>query len=292
MNRLLRKLKEFGLIFAINQETELDTITICRSLKRADIPVGLFNYSRDQQIDQVRISNENEDMFIGARCTCELEEIKSALASGAHFVLTPFGDEPVIKKCLSDGYDLIVEVCSENEIDLVKNMGVEAVEIDCGLKDRETLIEYAASVTDLTLFLRGKKGNLPIDKWKNHKKMAAFIIDNNFKAISDAGIYTDAQSMLHQLMGIKYISLSIKAGSKRLNEASIFSSLSVIPLFTESDRDLLTIAVSDMDRMIAHLKWKNIYMDPLSAKMNGEAVMETELYTEFLGWNVKLISYS
>jgi len=290
MNRLLRKLKEFGLIFSVNLQGEDDTITICHSLKEADNPVIMFDYTHNQQINQVKISNENEDMFIGARCRCDFDEMKSALASGAHFITTPMKDEQVIKKCLSNGFDLIGEVHSESDINRVIKYGMEAVVINCASELWQDLIEYSVSQPGLSVFLRGEKHILPFEQWGNHKQIIALIIEQPLYSRSKEMIYSETQSLINRLLGVKFISLTLNADSEKLDEGKVFASLSAIPLNIGNERDLLIIGVGDMDRMIAHLKWKNIFMDPLSAKMKGSEILETELYSTFLGWNVKLIN--
>lgn len=287
---LLKKLKEFGLIFAISSESKNQTIEICHSLKKADNPVVLFDFSIDREINQVRISNENEDMFIGARCPCDFKEIKEAFLSGAHFVLTPPKNTTIVKQCLSDGFDLIAEVSSKKEIDLIKDLGGEALAINVDDKNFDSLINYTLSETKLSLFLRGEKENMPFDQWRNTPQIIAFIIDKSFEIMAGDSVYIETISTINQILGFKYISLSLRDNSERLDEARIFSSLSALPLITGSDRDQLTIGVHDMDRMISHLKWKDIYIDPFSAKMKGNIVLETELYTDFLGWNVRLIN--
>lgn len=290
MNSLLKKLKEFGLVASVNPGGERENISISHALKKADIPVALFHYSTDQSIDHVKVSNENEDMFIGAQCPCSIEAMERAMASGAHFIFTSIHDEEVIRTSLNRGYDLIIETTTEDQIDRANNLGVEAVSINCDIPDSESLIQYTLLQTAFILFIRGEKKTLPFHKWRTHNKLAAFVVDDLSDSANEEEIYADAVSLIHNLLGIQYSRLSIRSDTSRLEEAETFASLTAIPLFRDAQRDLLTINVADMDRTIAYLKWKNIYMDPLSAKMKGDIIVETELCTEFLGWSVKLVN--
>ncbi len=290
MNRLLKKLKEFGLIIVIDPIGINETISICHGLKRADIPVGLFQYSTDQTLDQVNISNEHEDMFIGAQCSCNIDEMERSMASGAHFIFSTMDNAEVIKTSLTRGYDLIVEATTREEIDRAVQLNIEAIEIRCTLPDSESLIRHTLSETNLALFIRGEKNKLPLKKWRNHKQLVAFVVEEFSFSTVEEEVYTRAVSIIHKLLGLEYTQLSISEDSLRLDEAKIFSSLTAIPLLFNAPRDLLTIKVADMDRTIAYLKWKNIFMDPLSAKMNGNIIVETDLYTEFLSWSVKLVN--
>lgn len=290
MNRLLKGLKDFGLIIVIDPKGKNQTINICHGLKKADIPVGVFQYSRDQTIDQVKISNENEDMFIGAQCSCDIDEMQRAMASGAHFIFSSMDKVDVIKTSLNRGYDLIIEASTKKQIDRAVLLNIKAIEINCALPDSESLIEYTLSETNLALLIRGEKKELPINRWRNHKQLVAFIVEELSLPTDEEEVYAYAVSMIHKLLGLEYSNLSVKNDSPRLEEAKIFTSLTGIPLLFGTPVDLLTINVADMDRTIAYLKWKNIFMDPLSAKMDGNIIVETDLYTRFLGWTVKLVN--
>ncbi|MBI9100526.1 MAG: hypothetical protein JEY91_18755 [Spirochaetaceae bacterium] len=289
MNRLFRKLKDFGLIFSIAPKNPDEIITISQSLKKAHIPVALFNWSANQKYDSVKISNQNEDLFIGAKCICNTGEIRGALASGAHFIITDPEDEKVLESCCSNGYDLIVSVKTTEDIDLLQQCGVEAVLIDCTAVNGEELMNYALENTKLTLFLKGEIQRLPIEKWRNHSRLAAFIVENTFESVVEDNIIYEASDIIHRLLGLQFRSLDICSKSSREEEARTLTALSSIPLYRDREREILTIEAQDMDRTIAFLKWKEIYMDPLTAKMDGQMIIETELYTDFLGWTVKLI---
>lgn len=290
MNRLLKKLKEFGLILSIPQTDSQRTISLCHSLKRADIPVLMVPYSQNSDINQVKVSNENEDLFIGARCSGAKDDIKGAVSSGAHFIILPYENNNLISDCLSDGLDIIVEAESIEQIDQLRHSGVEALLIDSSLNDYEILMNYAIENSNLFLFLRGTKEGIPLEKWRNNNRLIAFIIDDFSDSPSADQNYADALNLINRLLGLKFISLTIKPDTERADEARTFAALSTIPLFTGGKEDILRITVDDMDRAIAYMKWRNIYMDPFSAKMQGDIIVETDLYTEFLGWKVKLIN--
>lgn len=292
MNRLLKKLKEFGLIFTIDTENEEDIIQISKALKKADVPVVLFSENKNTEFDRIRISNENEDMFIGAECSGQLHNLKKAAASGAHFIIGKKLETEVVESALSSGYDLIIKVNSIEDIKRAAEQGIEAVLVECNSKKMDELIQFTLFETGLYLFIEDDRENLPIEKWRNHRQMIAFIIKRPFKNCKPEEIYSDAVSLINHLTGVRFSRLLLRADSDRTSEAEMFSAVSVVPLIKGCRRDLLEIKVKDMDRMIAHLKWKGIYMDPLSAKMEGEKIMETELYSNFMGWPVKLINLS
>ena len=295
MNRLFSKLKDFGLIFSIKSEKSEDIIKISRALKKADIPVVLFNYGEKQRINPVKISNENEDMFLGALCPGNFQVIKNARASGAHFIICEDINYEVINKSRKDGFDMLIIVNSVHDIDLVEKSQAEAVVINTNNSGSDMLIKEVLKNNKLTLFLKGTLENLPMDQLRTHPNVAAFIVEDPFLLSNEQEIIEDkiikrANEIIFHLLGLRYSSLAISKNSSRTKEAMVFSALSSIPLFTGEKKEILSIDVKDMDRTIAHFKWKNIYMDPLSAKMEGNKIMETELYTDFLGWTVKLIN--
>ena len=292
MNRLFNKLKDFGIIFSLESKTENEIIRYSKALKKSDMPLALFPYRIDQKIDAIKISNENEDMFLGALCSSNYSEVKKAIASGSHFIVCDFNNKEEIKKCLNEGYEIILQVHSIDEIKDACSNGVEAILINCRNSGNRTLIDFAISNTEAALFLQGDLNDIPIEEYGNHKNFVAAILNVSFENKTNEEIQSKAHQYLHQILGLHYSFLELQKDSERLEDAKVFAALTAIPLFENCDRDLLTLTVRDMDRTIAHLKWKNIYMDPLSAKMDGSIILETELYTDFLGWKVKLINGS
>jgi len=271
-------------------ETEADIIKASKALKDADLPVALFPFKCNETLNSIKISNENEDMFLGALCPPDINEIQGAIASGAHFIICENAEKSVITRCISNGIDLIVLVDSINAVNSADENNAEAVVIDTNKPGCSRLIDHILKNTELTLFLKGTSENLTFDKLRNIPSVAAFIIDYPDELFDD--IFNRSHMMLHKMLGLKFEELSLTEKSLKKEEAHVFSALSAIPLTLNSEKELLTIGVKDMDRTIAYLKWKSIYMDPLSAKMDGSKILETELYSDFSGWPVKLINRS
>ncbi|MDA3812378.1 MAG: hypothetical protein PF518_18835 [Spirochaetaceae bacterium] len=290
MNRLFSKLKDFGLIFSLEATTEDEIILTSKALKKADLPVAVFNFNEHSLIDPIKISNENEDMFLGAFCTDNYETIKRAMASGAHFIICPTVNETLIKKCNNDGFDLIVQVTSLKDIEKANSAGAEALVINCDQSESANLINTVLTLNKMALFLQGELKNLPFDTLRTNPQIAAYIVNHPFSSINEDFIIFSTCRIISTLLGLEYAELSIRKNSEKADDAKIFATLSSIPLFTQREKDLLTIDVKDMDRTIAHFKWKGVFMNPLSAKMKGCEILETELFTEFLGWPVKLVN--
>jgi len=294
MNRLFSKLKDFGIIFSLETNGKENIVKTSKALKKADIPVALYNFDGKSEINAIKISNENEDMFLGALCPDNIDIMKKAMAAGAHFIVSREISRETIEQCRMNGYDLIVPVTSQEEIHLAVESDAEAIVINCNDHKSEDLI-CKAKEYDVTLFLSGQLENLPMELMRNVDQVCAFIIEDCFNPVGkelleESHIIVKTNEIIYRLLELRYSNLRLTDDSPRTEEAGIFCALSSIPLFIGGDNDLLTMTTGDMDRTIAYLKWKNIYMDPLSAKMNGSKILETELYTEFHGWSVKLES--
>lgn len=288
MNRLFTKLKDFGLIFSVTPDDETEIIDISKSLKKADIPVALFPFTKKQKLNSIKISNGSEDMFLGALCSPTMDCINESISSGAHFIICEHIEKEIILKCLSTGIDLIVSADTIEDIDKAIEYKADAIVINTENTGYNSLISHVLKKNELPFFLRGTAENIPFDKMRNEPSLVAFIIEYPHDKLSD--VFTESHKILHRMLGLKFETLSLTTDSYKIEEAKMFSALSAIALASDSDRDLLTIGVKDMDRTIAYFKWKNIYIDPLSAKMDNSVILETELYNDFLGWPVKLIN--
>jgi hypothetical protein len=290
MNRLFSKLKDFGLIFFVNPENEEEVISQSKALKKADLPVILFPFHSALTLNPVKISNDNEDMFIGSLCEPDLDEIKKATAAGSHFIICNEVKGTIISECRSMGIDLIVMIKTEQELQTALKNGSEAVLIKTETTDSEHLCRFLLEKTDLTLFVMGKGETLPFNQLRNRPDFAAFIVEDSNDSFRD--IYSESHKWLRQMLGLRFTGLSLKSDSLKIEDARVFSALAAIPLILNAEKDLLTVEVKDMDRTIAYLKWKEIYMNPISTKMRGSKILETELFSDFLGWPVKLVSPS
>ena len=295
MNRLFSKLKDFGLIISQKIETDDQVIILSKALKRAFMPVALFDFFENQSFNSIRLSNENEDMFLGARCANNFSTMKKAIASGAHFLVCEKAEKEIIGKCREQAFDLIVPIYTIDEIRLSIQWGAEALLVDSELDNHGELIDFILNETTGTLFLRGSIENLSFKKFRNEKNAASLIIVNPYnsedlKEKKEEEIINETAVLIKELLDLKYVSLTVRFDSPHIEDARVFTALSSIPLLiTEKEEEQLLISTGDMDRTIAHLKWKDIYIDPFSSKMNHSKIEETKLYEEFLGWPVKLI---
>ncbi len=297
MNKLFKKLKEFGLIMAQSLETEDQVINFSKGLKQADLPVALFDCRKKNKLDCLKISSENEDMFLGAFCPPSEDMIKKSISSGAHFIVTDQFDGKISEFCFNNGYDLITQITNIQDALEAEKWGTGAILIDASKKNNLTLIDNVLEATELTVFLMGNKDTIPFDLYRNSGKVCAFIIENYFNdnEITMVGyrpIIEKTNTLIRDFLCLNYKCLFIKEDSDRLNDAETFAALSSIPIYRNVEKNCLVMETKDMDRTIAHLKWKNIYMDPLSAKMRDSRILETELYSDLMGCIIKLIDIS
>lgn len=282
MNRLLKKIREFGLIFHIDSDDPDYIVKTCKALKKAHVPLVLFPFDSREPIDRVKLSNDSEDMFIGALCSCSAREIQKAFASGCHFAFSKTDKKDEYEKALSLGLDLYALADSQEDLTQIRDLNPEAL----FYRDEASLREQINP--ESPFFLQQQPDSPLIERWRTEPNFVASIVKLDPALTSVEEIYGYATELLRRFLGIEFLSLTLKEGSERHSEGQMLTALSGIPLYENGTRDLLEIGVRDLERTVAHLKWHNIFMDPLSAQMSGDRILNTELYDTFLGWPVKL----
>jgi len=290
MNRLLKKIRDFGLLFTIDTTDDTEILTISRALKRAHLPLILLPYSGSTPDDHLRSVNEKEDLFIGADCLSSPSKIEKSYASGAHFAVCNSFEETGLQALKNRGYDFYMRVKSLDDVLKAISGGAAALIINSDSTDCDELIRHLTTKYHHPFFLEGEFCKDKIKPWQLHPEFIAFISRLPSPSRDPKIVEIEASIVLRNFLGIRFRSLSLTEDSSRLGEGATMASLSGIPLFREAQRDCLELETDDMDRTIAYLKWCNIFMDPLTAKIKDNCILSTELYDDFLGWPVRLIS--
>ncbi|MBB6480247.1 hypothetical protein [Spirochaeta isovalerica] len=286
MNRLLKKIREFGLIISLENVESNSIIPLSRLLKKAHLPLVLIPYKSSEEKDMVKAANESENLFIGSDCSSSPAAIGKSFASGAHFAVCSVFEDEELLQLNGKGLDFFMRISSQDELFRAVKYGARAVIINSDTPDYLNLIQ-AVTERQIPFFLEGILDEGKLRQWQLIPFFIAWISPlPRPEMIED--IENQAFSLIQKLLGIRFRSLSLTADSEKLKEAAVLASLSAIPLINNAKRDCLEIEIYDMDRTISHLKWRNIYMDPLTAEMKGESILSTELYEEFLGWPVRL----
>ncbi|MBN2658664.1 MAG: hypothetical protein JXR86_16530 [Spirochaetales bacterium] len=295
MNRLLKKIREFGLILSFPDGATRAILPLTHALNKSHLPLVLIPFSGEEEKDIVKEANEKEDLFIGSDCPASPAAIEKSFGSGAHFALCSAFEDDRLPRLKESGLDIFMRVTSRDEIDLAVRNGAGALVINSETENICELINYASSQIKYPFFLEGPFKSEISRKWQLIPDFIAWIcpfpLISLRSGIDERGtVERQAYSMIRSLLGIRYRALILKRDSPERERAECFCALSAIPLLDEGERVCLEIEVFDMDRTIAHLKWRNIYMDPLSAEMNGATVVSTDLYENFMGWPVRLLS--
>jgi len=290
MNRLLKSIGDFGLIISIESTDDREILPISSALKRAHVPLVLLPYSGSDVDDHLRSVNEGEDLFIGAQCLPSPDEIEKSYASGAHFALCDTFEGAGLQKLKDRGYDFFMRVKSTDEIKSAIKGGAAALIINCDSSNWDELVRHVTTKYHHPFFLEGELSKDKIRPWQLLPEFIAFISRLPSPSRDPLVVEREASSLLRKFLGISFRSLSLMEDSPRLAEGATLAALSGIPLFGGARRDCLEIETDDMDRTLAYLKWCSVFMDPLTAKMEGSRVLSTELYNDFLGWPIRLVA--
>lgn len=285
MNRLLAKIREFGFIFSIPTRTTKSLQTWSEILGKYHFPLILL--SQETRGDQALITmiNERYDLFIGADCPYSREMIDKSFASGAHFTISKFDyNIPMETKFSIDSY---TRVSSVNEIKMALDFQASAVVISQEEEFFSLMLDYCME-NQIPFLVEGTPLNVSLDKFRCHKNFIALIITLPGDVSYTNEMERIITSTIKNFLKLRFRSLTLAEGSNRQRDAEIFTAFTAIPIIENGKKECLEIETADMDRTIAYLKWHHIFIDPLTTRMNGDFIVSTEFYDQFLGWHIRL----
>jgi 2-dehydro-3-deoxyphosphogluconate aldolase/(4S)-4-hydroxy-2-oxoglutarate aldolase len=128
MSNMIKKLENYGIIPIVKIDQIGNAIPLAEALMKGNLPLIEITFRTAIAADAIKLLHEKfPSMLIGAGTVLTVEQVKSAVAAGAEFIVTPGFNPKVVGYCTENNIPVVPGINSPTQIELAIELGVEAV---------------------------------------------------------------------------------------------------------------------------------------------------------------------
>lgn len=130
MSEVLSQLKKMGIVPVVKLDKVEDAIPLAKALCDGGLPCAEVTYRTDAAEESIRvITKEYPNMLVGAGTVLTIEQVDSAVAAGAKFIVSPGLNPKVVKHCLEIGVPITPGCANPSDIEQALELGLDLVKI-------------------------------------------------------------------------------------------------------------------------------------------------------------------
>ncbi|MBE6682047.1 MAG: bifunctional 4-hydroxy-2-oxoglutarate aldolase/2-dehydro-3-deoxy-phosphogluconate aldolase [Ruminococcaceae bacterium] len=128
MKDVYQRIYETGIIPVIKIDDAKDAVPLAKALIDGGLPAAEITFRTAAAADAIKaISEAYPDMLIGAGTVLTPEQADTAIACGAHFIVSPGFNPTVVKHCISKGYIIIPGTSNPSDVEAAIELGLTTV---------------------------------------------------------------------------------------------------------------------------------------------------------------------
>lgn len=128
MDASLERIGEIGIVPVVKLQEASAAIELGKALLAGELPVVEITYRTEAAEEAIRlITRELPELLVGAGTVLTTDQVDSAMAAGARFVVTPGFSARVVDYCTAKGVPVIPGVSSATEIGMGFERGVKVL---------------------------------------------------------------------------------------------------------------------------------------------------------------------
>lgn len=128
MKDVYQRIYETGIIPVIKIDDAKNAVPLAKALIDGGLPAAEITFRTAAAADAIRAIHENfPEMLIGAGTVLTPEQADTAIACGAHFIVSPGFNPTVVKHCINKGYIIIPGTSSPSEVEAALELGIDTV---------------------------------------------------------------------------------------------------------------------------------------------------------------------
>jgi 2-dehydro-3-deoxyphosphogluconate aldolase/(4S)-4-hydroxy-2-oxoglutarate aldolase len=125
MAKLFKRLGDMGIVPVVVIEDAADAPRLGRALEAGGLPCAEITLRTPAAVAAIeQMTTACPEMLVGAGTVLTVEGVKTAVAAGAQFVVTPGFDATVVDYCLANEIPIIPGVMTPTEINMALNKGL------------------------------------------------------------------------------------------------------------------------------------------------------------------------
>ncbi|MDO4307387.1 MAG: bifunctional 4-hydroxy-2-oxoglutarate aldolase/2-dehydro-3-deoxy-phosphogluconate aldolase [Eubacteriales bacterium] len=128
MNEVLKKIQEIGIVPVVVLNDVKDAAPLAKALCEGGLPCAEVTFRTAAAEESIRIMSEQyPEMLVGAGTVLTTEQVDSAVAAGAKFIVSPGLNPKVVKYCVDKGIPVTPGTCTPSEVEQAIELGLEVV---------------------------------------------------------------------------------------------------------------------------------------------------------------------
>jgi 2-dehydro-3-deoxyphosphogluconate aldolase/(4S)-4-hydroxy-2-oxoglutarate aldolase len=128
MNSILKQLGLIGIIPVVVIDDEANAEPLAEALLEGGLPTMEVTFRTDAAKNAiVRIANAYPQMLLGAGTVLTVDQVKTSVACGAKYIVSPGLNRKVVEYCLQNGITVTPGVLTPTEIEAAIQLGLEVV---------------------------------------------------------------------------------------------------------------------------------------------------------------------
>jgi len=125
MEAIIKRIADLGVVPVVAIEDARDARALGEALIAGGLPCAEITFRTTAAERSIRILSEQvEDILVGAGTVLSVEQAKIAVDSGAQFLVTPGFDEAVVSWCISQHVSIFPGVATPTEINMALRSGL------------------------------------------------------------------------------------------------------------------------------------------------------------------------
>lgn len=128
MNKVLKKLEQFGIVPVVVLEDAKDAVLLAKALCDGGLACAEVTFRTAAAEESIRIMSQKfPEMVVGAGTVLTVEQVDRAVKAGAQFIVSPGFNPVVVKYCIDHEVPITPGVVTPSEMEQAIAMGLEVV---------------------------------------------------------------------------------------------------------------------------------------------------------------------
>ena len=125
---MIKQLSLAGLVPVIAVNDAQDAIPLCKALSDGGLPVAEITFRTSAAEEAIRLVHEQlPDVILGAGTVLTCEQVDSAIAAGATYIVSPGLNPDVVKHCIEKGIPVVPGCGNPSDIEVALSLGLKTV---------------------------------------------------------------------------------------------------------------------------------------------------------------------
>ena len=117
MNKILKKLEQFGIVPGVLLEDAKDAVLLAKALCDGGLACAEVTFRTAAAEESIRIMTEKyPEMLVGAGTVLTTEQVDRAVAAGAKFIVSPGFDPEIVDYCIEKGITVTPGCVTPSEV--------------------------------------------------------------------------------------------------------------------------------------------------------------------------------